>query len=91
MYNITFVDVEEYFSTCPWMNDLYGWKNGWNLYWMLPTNVNFVENWTKKKGVKQFMLVSFKPNPKKMFKSQSKAILHFIFNRKYIQVLQHLI
>jgi hypothetical protein len=42
------------------MNDFYGLKNGWNLYWMLPTNVNFAENWTKKK---QFMLVSFKTNP----------------------------
>jgi hypothetical protein len=27
-YNIIFVDVEEYFAMCPWMNDFYGLKNG---------------------------------------------------------------
>jgi len=28
-YNRIFVDVEEYFAMCPWMNDSYGLKNGW--------------------------------------------------------------
>jgi len=28
--------VEEYFSMCSWMNDIYGW-NGWTFSWMLAT------------------------------------------------------
>jgi hypothetical protein len=33
-----FVEVEEYFATCPWMNDLDGWKK-WILFFMFPTNI----------------------------------------------------
>jgi hypothetical protein len=45
-----FMDVEEYSTTCPWMNEFFEWKNGWNLFWMLPTNVIFLKNWTKQEG-----------------------------------------
>ncbi len=26
-----FGDVEEYFATCSWINDIYGWKFGWQV------------------------------------------------------------
>ncbi len=55
-----------------------GGKNGWTLFWMLPTNVISVENWTKEIGLEQFMLVSFKTNPQMKCSNQNLKP-YFIF------------
>ncbi len=59
------------------MNDIYGWKNEWILFWMLPTNVIFVENWTKETRIKTIYVGFFQnKSTNEIFKSQFKPILH---------------
>jgi hypothetical protein len=61
MYNIIFASVEEYFATCPWMDDLYGLKKRMNFILYVGNKHYFCEKLNKKEiGLKEFMLVSFK-------------------------------
>ncbi len=82
-----FGDMEEYFVTCPWMNDFYGWKyglkNGWTLFWTLATNTIFEKNWIKKTGWKQFMLVSFKNNLTQNVQITFQTHISYFLNMKY--------
>jgi hypothetical protein len=56
-------DVEEYFATCPWMNDFMDEK--WmNFILNVANKCYFSRKLEKKKGSKQFMLLSFNTNPK---------------------------
>ncbi len=58
-WDIMFGDMEEYFSSCSWMNDIYDEKK-----WIFVMNIGnicfFVENWTKETWWKLFKLVYFK-------------------------------
>jgi hypothetical protein len=79
-----FVDMEEYFATCPWMNDIYGlkiWmKNGrkWMNFILNVANKCYFCRKLNKRNKVEGVYVGFFQNKStnEMFKSQFKAILH---------------
>ncbi len=58
-WDIMFGDMEEYFSACSCMNDIYD-ENKMDIFYEHWQHIFFVENWTKETWWKQFKLVYFK-------------------------------
>jgi hypothetical protein len=90
-----FGDMKEYFSMCPWMIDIYGWKYGWKMYelysecWQHMLFLWKIEQ--SKEGGNNLCQGFFQ----KLFDTWNVQVtlqshISYFFNMKYIQALQHL-